>query len=67
MGNYIKKLNPVNPNLIFGKSYLCFRKGEKIGVYVWINDINIKSSFQRWNSKDQVIEVCFPDMWELLN
>lgn len=66
MIDYIKNLNPEDPNLIYGQKYSLYRDGKYIGIATWTKDENVGDSFQAVNEKG-VLTVYIPDRWEILN
>lgn len=72
MQKYLKSLNPQPENqaiLIYGRQYILYRDGVRIGIATWTKDDNVGDSFQTISENEEgekVNQVWMADRWELL-
>lgn len=66
MQEYLKSLNPLSNNLIYGQKYSLYLKNKYIGCATWVKDDNVGDSFQIKDNKG-ISRVYLPDRWELVD
>ena len=66
MEEYLKSLNPIDPQLIYGQRYSLYLKNKYIGCAIWTKDDNVGDSFQIKDDRG-ISRVYLPDRWELVD